>query len=256
MPDIERFGAVHILDEQPHRADLRDLERAGQQHAVDIVGFAPIRQGRAVAGKDVDALFLRVADLGGLRHLRQLRFFPKPAIVHRAGFRFLVPADLLDAVIQFVCVPVRVVYIGVPVAAGHVAPDALDADLLLFEIAVGLDDLLQAAALPGDLVYRHLGCEFAVGAAVHDRLREQHHRVMVGAVTHEIPVAVAEPGIFRKPWSAGEIGFVGHREAQQVAVEMARLIEPGHVEPEMPEPADSERPFQHDAADIIAVTIG
>ncbi len=152
--------------------------------------------------------------------------------------------------------PVWIVDIGVPIAAGHVAPDPLDADLLLLEIAVGLDDLLQAAALPGDLVDRDLRRELAVGAAVHDRLREQHHRVMVGAVAHEIAVAVAEPGIFWKPRSAGEIGDVGHRETEQVAVEMARLLDVIDIEPEMPEAADLERPVQQNAADIIAMAVG
>ena len=225
MARVEGLGAIDILDEQPHRADLGDLERPRQQHAVDIIGLAAVRQGRAMAGENVDAFSMRLGDLGGLRHLRQFRLLAEPAIIHVARLRLLVPADLLDAVIEFVGVTVRVVDIGVPVAAGHVAPDALDADLLLLEIAVGLDDLLEAAALPGDLVDRDLGRELAVGAPVHDRLREQHHRVMVGAVAHEIAVPVAKPGVLRKPRRAGEIGDVGHREAQQVAIEMARALD-------------------------------
>ncbi len=150
---------------------------------------------------------------------------------------------------------VRVVDIGVPVAARHVAADALDAHLLLLEIAVRVDDFFEAAALPGDLVDRHLGSEFAVAALVHHRLREQHHRVMIGAVAHEIAMRIAEPGILRKPRGSREIGLVRDREAQEIAVEMPRLFELDDIEAEMPEAADFERPLQEDAADIVAMPV-
>ena len=151
-------------------------------------------------------------------------FSLEAAVIHVARLRAPVPADLLDAVIELVGVAVGVVDIDVPVAARHVAADPLDADLLLLEIAVRVGDLLEAAALPGDLVDRDLGREFAVGAMVHDLLREQHHRVVVGAVAHEIAVRVAEIGILREPRRAREIGLVGDREAEQVAVELAALL--------------------------------
>ena len=251
---IERLGALDIVDEEADRADLGDLERARQQHALDIVGRGQIAVG-LVAGQQFDALCGGFFQLGGLGHLRQLGLFLEAAVIHVARLRPLVPADLLDAVIELVGVAVRVVDIDVPVAARHVAPDALDADLLLLEIAVRVGDLLEAAALPGDLVDRDLGREFAVGALVHHRLREQHHRVVVGAVAHEIAVAVAEPLVLGEPRRAREIGLVRDREAEEVAIEMAALLELLDVEAEMPEPADLERPLQQDPADVVALAI-
>src|SRR5205807_4308107 len=93
------------------------------------------------------------------------------------------------------------------------------------------------------------------GPNVHDRLREQHHRVVVAAVTHEIAMCVAEPLILREPRRAREIGLVGYGEAEQVAVELARFGELVDVEAEMAEAADLERPLEQDAADIIAMTV-
>ena len=149
---------------------------------------------------------------------------------------------------------VRVVDIGVPVAARHVAADPLDAHLMVGEIGVSVGDLLEAAALPGDLVDRDLGRELAVGAVVHQFFREQHHRVVVGAVAHEITLRPEIP-VLREPWRAREIGEVGDLEAEQVAVELATLLELVEVETEMPEPADLERPVEQKAADIVALTV-
>src|SRR5205807_2424703 len=84
---------------------------------------------------------------------------------------------------------------------------------------------------------------------------EQHHRVVVAAVAHEIAMRLAEPLILREPRRTGEIGLVGDREAKQVAVEFARLGELVDVEAEMAEAADLERPLKQDAADLIAVTV-
>src|SRR5262249_50412875 len=97
---------------------------------------------RAMAREDVDALLLRFGHLLHFGHLWERRLFMEAAVVHVAWLARLVPPDLLDTVIELVGVTVRVVHIDVPVAPRHVAADALDADLLLLEIAVRVDDLL------------------------------------------------------------------------------------------------------------------
>ncbi len=140
-----------------------------------------------------------------------------------------------------------------PVAARHVAADALDADLLLLEIGVSVDNLFEAAALPGDLVDRDFRREFAVGAVVHDPLGEQHKGVMVGPIAHEIAARVAQIGVLREPWRPREIECIGGCETEQVAVEFAAFGEFLDVEPEMAEAADLERPLQVNPADIIAL---
>jgi hypothetical protein len=59
--------------------------------------------------------------------------------------------------------------------------------------------------------------------------------------------------ILREPRRAREIGEVGDLEAEEVAVELAALLDLVEVEAEMAEPADLERPVEHDAADIVAL---
>src|SRR4029077_5238719 len=163
-----------------------------------------------------------------------------------------VPAYLLDAVIELIGMAVWVVDIDVPVAARHVAPDALNADLLLLEIGMGVGDLFEAAALPSDLVDRDLGRKFAVSAMVHHLFWEQHKGVMVGAVAHKIAVRVAEVGVLRVPGCAREIERVRGRKTEQVAVEFAPLGKLFDIKPEVTEPPYLERPGQVDTADIVA----
>ena len=124
---------------------------------------------------------------------------------------------------------------------------------MMHEVIVRLGDLAQAAALPGDLVDRDLGREFAVGAMVHHPLREQHEGVMVGAVAHEIAARVADIGVFREPRHARKIERVGGGKAQQIAVELAALGQFLDIEAEMSEPANLERPRQINPADIVAL---
>ena len=201
----------------------------------------------------VDALLDRFGQLGRFGHLRQGRLLVEAAVIHVARLAQPVPADLLDAVVELVGVTVGVVDIDVPVAARHVAPDALDADLLLLEIGVRVDNLLKAAALPGDLVDRDLGRKFAVGAVVHDPFREQDKGVVIRPIAHEIAARVAEIGILRKPRRSGEIERVGSGEAEQVAIEFAAFGQFLDIEPEMAEAADLERPLQVNPADIVAL---
>ena len=249
---IEGFGALDIVDEQADRTDLGDLERARQQHPFHIVGRGQSLFG-LVARQHFDALAICLSQLRGLGHLRQWRLFVKAAIIHLARLAQPVPADLLDPIVKLVGMPVGVVDIDMPVAARHVAADALDPDLLFLEIAMGVGDLLEAAALPGDLVDRDLGRKFAVGAMVHHPLREQHKGVMVGAVAHEIAARVAEIGILREPGRPRKIERVGSSKAEQVAIERAALRQFFDIEAEMAEPADLERPRQKDPADIVAL---
>ncbi len=206
-----------------------------------------------MAREHVDVFVLRLEQFGRLRHLRQGRLFVEPAVIHLARFAELVPADLFDAVIEFVGMAVGVVDIDVPVAARHVAPDALDADLMVDEVVVRLGDLPQAAALPGDLVDRDLGREFAVGAVVHDPFRKQHKGVMVGAVAHEIAARIADIGILREPRRPRKIERVGGGKAEQIAIKLAALGQFLDIEAEMAEPADLERPRQQHPADIVAL---
>jgi hypothetical protein len=136
------------------------------------------------------------------------------------------------------------------------SPDALNADLLLLEIGVGVGDLLETAALPGDLVDRDLGREFTVGAMVHDPFREQHKGVVVGSIAHEITARVAKIGVFRKPRRSREIECVGSGKAQQVAIELAALRQFLDIEPEMAEASDLERPLQVNPTDIVTLRCG
>src|SRR5215469_7584642 len=124
---------------------------------------------------------------------------------------------------------------------------------MLLEIAVRVGDLLERAALPGDLVDRDAGLELAVGALVHDLFREQHHRVMVGAVAHEIALRPGE--ILGEPRRARKIREIGDLEAEKVAVELPALLDLVQVEAEMPEPPDLERPLQHHPANIVALAV-
>jgi hypothetical protein len=101
-----------------------------------------------------------------------------------------------------------------PIAAGHVAPDALNTDLLFLKIGVGVDDLLETAALPGDLVDRYLGREFPVGAVVHNPLRKQDKGVMIRSVTHEIAARITQICVLGKPRCPREIERVGGCETE------------------------------------------
>jgi hypothetical protein len=122
-----------------------------------------------------------------------------------------------------------------------------------FEIGVRVDDLLQAATLPGDLIYCHLGRKFAVGAMVHHPLREQDESVVVGAVAHEIAARIVEMGVLREPRGPREIESVGSGKSEQIAIEFAALRQFLDIEPEMAETADFERPRQVYAADVVAL---
>ena len=107
--------------------------------------------------------------------------------------------------------------------------------------------------MPGDLVNRDLRREFAVGAMVHDPLREEHKGVMVRPVAHEITARVAEIGILREPGRPREVERIGGGKAEQVAIKLAAFRQLLDVEPEMTEAADLERPLQVYPADTVAL---
>src|ERR1700736_782909 len=216
---IEIFSAFDVSDKQAYRADLGDLEGARQQDPIYIV-FSSQVVAWAMPRVHLDFPVDGLGQLGGFRHLRQWGLLVEAAVIHVARLAQPVPADLLDAVVEFVGVTVRVVDIDMPIAARHVAPDPLNADLLLLEIGVRIDNLFEATALPGDLIDRDLGREFAVGTMVHDPFREQHEGVVVGPVAHEITARVAEIGILGEP---REIERIGGGKAEQVAIELAAL---------------------------------
>ena len=138
--------------------------------------------------------------------------------------------------------PVGIVDVDVPVAAWHVAPDALDRDLQFLEIGVGVEDLLEASTLPGDLVDGDLGAELPVGAVVHDLLVEEHERVVIRAIAHEVAERIAEVDVLREPRRLREVERVGHVEAEEVRVELDAFSELEHVESEVAEPANFEGP--------------
>src|SRR4051812_21597311 len=94
-------------------------------------------------------------DLFELGDLWQARRIAKLAVVHRLGLAVAVPADLLHAVIELVLVSVGIERIRMPVRAGHVAPGALDLDIIFLKPADRAADLREAPHLPGDLVDRH-----------------------------------------------------------------------------------------------------
>jgi hypothetical protein len=109
----------------------------------------------------------------------------------------------------------------VPVAARHVASHALDGDALILEVRMGVHDLLEAAALPGDLIDRHLRRELPIGPVVQHLLVEEHEGVMVRAVAHEVAARVAEIGALRRPGHLAEVEDVRVLEAEQVTVEVS-----------------------------------
>ena len=154
----------------------------------------------------------------------------KPRLPDARRLRAQVPADLLDAVIDLVGVALGIGRIGVPVRARHVAADAARIDADRLEPVDAVADLAQGADLPGDLVGGDLGIgDMAAGAAaahaVERRLGEDHVRMVIGAVRHEIADrgrhAVEHVG---RRDDAGEIERVGDAEAQQIAIEMHRLV--------------------------------
>ena len=162
------LGGVHVLDEEAHGADARDLEGTRQHHAVDVVGRRAAHPDVAVAGVDVDAVGDRVLDLLELVDLGQRRRFSEAAARTSSGLAVGRPSPPARCRSTARCVAVRVVDVGVPVGAGHVAADAADLHAGLGEPASRAADLGEAADLPGDLVNRHLGVADEPGRA--DRL--------------------------------------------------------------------------------------
>ncbi len=111
----------------------------------------------------------------------------------------------------------------------------------------GLDHLLQAADLPGDLVHDMLFRQIVhhlEGAA-----REQHEGVVIaveaGEIANRLELALM---LFRH--AAREIERVGDLEAKQVDIEIQRLFHVVGEIAEMAEPADAERAVEQDAADV------
>src|SRR6185437_9153726 len=158
------------------------------------------------------------------------------------------PADLFHAVIELVPIAFRVAHISVPVRARHIAAITVDLDSLArLHPLPALDDLLQAADLPGDLV-DHMRLLQPVhhleGAA-----REQHEGVVIAVEAREIADGL-ELALMLFRHAAREVERVRNLEAEQIGVEIQRLFHVFGEIAEMAEPADAERAVEQDAADV------
>src|SRR5262245_17335513 len=106
-----------------------------------------------MAAKDIHPLVVqRFDDLSVFRPLRQRRLLAKAAIVDSPRLTQVIPADLLDAIIKLIGMPIRIVDIAVPVAAWHVTTNALDGDITLLKVVKRIDHFFETTDLPGNLV--------------------------------------------------------------------------------------------------------
>ena len=240
--DIEVGGAGNVADEQVYGADLGYFEGAGQQDALHVI------LGRqagtvVVTAVNVDTIGLGLGDLSPLRHLGQFGLLPEAAVVQVLGLGAANPAELLNAVVEFVDVVVGVPDIGVPVAAGCVAAGAPDGDLVLGEVCLAFHDLLERTALPGDLVDCDVAVALMPAATAHGVegwLGEDDEGVVVAAVVHEVAFGLLDA--LEGGGAPGEVEGVGDVEAEQGVVEALAGFHVGDVEAEVAEPANLEGP--------------
>src|SRR5207253_3200798 len=87
-------------------------------------------------------------------------------------------------------------------------------------------------------------------------LVEEHERVVIRAIAHEVAERIAEVGVLREPRRLREVERVGHVEAEELRVELDALGELVHVESEVAEPPDLERTREGDAADNVTLSDG
>ena len=127
--------------------------------------------------------------------------------------------------------------------------------LTLGEPALALGDLAQGADLPRHVADPRRALALGRARSGEGPLWEQHDGMMVGADPQEIAVAVPARRV-RDLELRGEIDRVGLRQAEQVAVEMQRLLLVLDIEAEMAEPQHLERPLEPHAADIVALLRG
>src|SRR5262249_40777861 len=154
-----------------------------------------------------------------------------------------------DAVIQLVRVAVGIGRIEMPVRPGQIAASAADRAAALGEPVERVRHFLKRADLPGDLVDRAaLGARVRVDG-LQDLPREEDKRMMVGAVTREIPDRRPDLVALLGRHALGEIDRVGDAKAEQPAIEVLAALGIGDVDAEMPEAADAERTRQLHAAD-------
>ena len=163
--------------------DADDLERPREADAADLIVERHVLLG-AHAGEQIDARRDRVVHFLPFRNLRQLRELVEAAVMHRQGLAAADPADLLHAVIKLVPAAFGVVHIGMPVRARHVAARAVELHAAALQPARGVDGLLEAADLPGDLVDGMLRRQMRHDLEVAPR--EQHERMVVAVEAGEI----------------------------------------------------------------------
>src|SRR5262249_46751390 len=152
----------------------------------------------------------------------------KASVVHRSRLAVAVPADLLDAVVQLVGMPVGVERVDVPVRARSVATNAAHLHAVIGEEVDGVTNFTQRGDLQGDLADGHIAAGLLSA-------REQPKRVVSAAVACE---------------QATVTGLVRDHEAQQVDIKVCRSVEMLDVEAEMAEATDLEGPLEQDTADV------
>jgi len=135
----------------------------------------------------------------------------------------------------------------VPVRARHVAARAVDIDLAAFHPAGRIDQLLQAADLPGDLVHRVLRRQ--ARHHLEETAREDDEGMMIAVEAREITNGLELALVLGRD-AVGEIERIGFHEAEQPEIEMQRLLHMVGEKAEMAQAADPERPVKHHAADI------
>ena len=174
-----------------------------------------------------------------------------PCAVHVLGLGIAVPADLLDAVEQFVDMAGGIERIEMPVRARQVTAGAMNAFATLTEPVKAVGHLLQAADLPGDLVdaagHREFGRELVQRAI--DLARKEHEGVMLGAMPAEVAHAGPELGHFLGWQTRPEVQRIGDAKAQQIAVEMLAHFRVEHIDAEVTQATYLERAWQAHATD-------
>ena len=156
---------------------------------------------------------------------------------------------------------VGVVGIDVPVAAGHIAADALDADALFLEEAGAVDDFGEGAGLPGNLVDGDFALAAAAAAGGHESVHhiagKEDKGVVVAAVGKEVAAPIRNVRqLLREAGDALEIQHIGLPEAQQIPVEVDGGGHVVGVKPEVAQPPDLKGAVQQHSADIVLFDLG
>jgi hypothetical protein len=112
----------------------------------------------------------------------------------------------------------------------------------------------ETADLPGDLVDGDavLDPSARVGGHAETMVVDDEGVVVVG-IAEEVPVQIAERPVFLRMVGRVLGADVGELEAEQILVESQPFAHPEHVDAEVTEPANLERPFEKNAADVASI---